>query len=530
MTGKVEQTKKNAKYLGIEMGSTRIKGVLIDETYQPLAAGSHEWQNQLQEGIWTYSLEDVWKGIQDCYRKLKEEYECKYGEKLSGIAGIGISAMMHGYLAFDEKGNLLVPFRTWRNTITERAAEELTELFDFNIPQRFSIAHLYQAMLNGEEHIEKVACLTTLAGYVHMKLTGKHVLGIGDASGMFPIDSSTNDYDAALAEKFDHLAAGYPLRHGIRDILPRVLLAGDEAGELTPEGAQLLDPSGELCAGIPLCPPEGDAGTGMTATNSVAELTGNVSAGTSIFSMIVLQKPLSQKYMEIDMVTTPDGKPVAMVHCNNFVSDLDAWLRVFREVLDAFGIQKTDAELYGTLYRLAIGQEVSTSGMVAYNYFAGEPITNTDEGRPLFVRMPDSKFTLANFMRTLIFSAMGTLALGMRIITEKENVKLKELMGHGGFFKTKGVGQNLMASALDVPVAVMESAGEGGAWGIALLAAYRIERAEESLETYLHNRVFHGMAVEVVKPNPEDRKGFQEYMRQYEMGVSVEQSAIQNLK
>ncbi|MEA4854715.1 MAG: FGGY-family carbohydrate kinase [Christensenella sp.] len=527
----IQQKTAGEKYLGIELGSTRIKSVLIDGQNKPIASGSFEWKNKLEDGVWTYSLEDVWKGIQHCYDALKLDYKKEYGTAPEGIAGIGISAMMHGYLPFDEHGNQLAAFRTWRNTTTEEAAKKLTELFDFNIPQRWSIAHLYQAMLNGEKNIPQVASITTLSGYVHRMLTGKHVLGIGDASGMFPVDSETNDYREDMAREFDRLVQPYGLKRPITEILPKVLLAGDEAGALTPEGALLIDPSGDLPSGIPLCPPEGDAGTGMVATNSVTELTGNVSAGTSVFAMIVLQKQLSQKYVEIDMVTTPDGKPVAMVHCNNFVSDLDAWMKLFRDVLEVFGVKKDGGELYGTLYRQAMLEGAQTSEMVAYNYFAGEPITDTDEGRPLFARMPDSEFTLPNFMRTMIFSALGTLALGMRIITEREKVKLNGLMGHGGFFKTKGVGQDLMAAALGVPVSVMESAGEGGAWGIALLAGYRAQRGEgQTLPEYLQQKVFDQMAVEVAEPKEQDMKEFEKFMRMYEAGIAVEKSAIAHLK
>lgn len=513
--------------LGIELGSTRIKAVLIGEDHAPVASGSYEWENQLVDGIWTYSIDDVWKGLQSCYRELAQEVQQNFGKPLEKVAAIGISAMMHGYLPFDKDGNQLAAFRTWRNTTTEQAAAKLSGLFGFNIPLRWSIAHLYQAVLNGEMHVKDISYLTTLAGYVHWKLTGKKVIGVGEASGMFPIDSTRNDYDAGMVEQFDALHA---IPVGLKSILPEVLNAGDGAGVLTEEGTRLLDPSGTLQAGIPLCPPEGDAGTGMVATNSVAERTGNISAGTSVFAMIVLEKTLSKIYPEIDMVTTPTGRPVAMVHCNNFTSDIDAWIRLLRETVGAFGTQVDKNKFYETLYKKALEGEPSGGGLVSYNYYAGEPITGTDEGRPLFVRMPDSRLALADFMRTLIFSAMGTLKLGMDIL-EEENVQLDSLLGHGGFFKTKGVGQNLMAAALGVPVAVMESAGEGGAWGIALLAAYLVHKTEgEALEAYLANKVFHDNKGTIVQPNEKDMQGFAAFMERYKAGLSAEKAAIESLK
>ncbi len=517
--------------LGIELGSTRIKAVLIDEHHAPLCSGGYEWENQFVDGIWTYSMEEVWKGLRACYSALNGEFSAKYGAALARPGAIGISAMMHGYLPFDGGGGQLAGFRTWRNTMTEQAAGELSELFQFNIPQRWSIAHLYQAILNGEPHVKDVAFLTTLSGYVHWKLTGEKVIGVGEASGMFPIDSRINSYNEKMVCQFDKLVKDSAFSRPLKDIMPRVLDAGQGAGVLTEEGAKLIDPTGNLKAGIPLCPPEGDAGTGMVATNSVAERTGNISAGTSVFAMLVLEKDLSRMYTEIDMVTTPAGKPVAMVHCNNFTSDLDAWMRILRETTDAFGVDVNKDKFYETLYKKAMDADAAGGGMAAYNYYAGEPITKTDEGRPLFVRMPDSSFNLANFMRTLIFSAMGTLKLGMDILTENENVVVDALLGHGGFFRTEGVGQNLMAAALNAPVSVMESAGEGGAWGIALLAAYRINKAEgETLESYLKNKVFGNNKGMTVEPDEADVRGFAKFMGMYEAGLAAERAAIANLK
>jgi sugar (pentulose or hexulose) kinase len=436
--------------------------------------------------------------------------------------------MMHGHLVFDKAGNQLVPFRTWRNTITEQAAAALTEQFAFNIPQRWNIAHLYQAMLNKEPHVKDIAFLTTLAGYVHWKLTGRKALGVGDASGMFPIDSTINDYNRRMLQQFDGISAGSGWK--LEDILPKVLNAGEDAGALTEEGAKLLDPAGHLKAGIPLCPPEGDAGTGMVATNSVAERTGNISAGTSVFAMIVLEKALSKVYTEIDMITTPSGKPVAMVHCNNCTSDLDAWVKLFGELTELLGAKAEKPALYDALYYKALEGDADCGGLVPYNYYAGEPITGLDQGRPLFVRSPDSRFTLANFMRALLFSTMGTLKIGMDILTEKEKVRLDQLLGHGGLFKTKGAGQKLMAAALNVPVSVMESAGEGGAWGIALLAAYRKHKNEgETLEAFLTQRVFANNAGERADPDPKDVQGFAVFMSRYTAGLAVERAAVEHL-
>ncbi|MBI3170924.1 MAG: FGGY-family carbohydrate kinase [Chloroflexi bacterium] len=517
--------------LGIELGSTRIKAVLIGEDHAPLASGSHEWENQYENGVWTYSLEAVWNGLQDSYRNLSKDVSEKYGVTLKTIGAIGFSAMMHGYMAFDKDGKQLVPFRTWRNTITGQAAEKLTNLFQFNIPQRWSIAHLYQAILNKEPHVKDISHLTTLAGYVHWKLTGQKVLGVGEASGMFPIDSKENGFDEQMIGQFNELLKAEKISWTLQDILPRVLLAGDAAGTLTGEGAKLLDPSGQLQAGIPLCPPEGDAGTGMVATNSVAVRTGNVSAGTSVFAMIVLEKALSKLYPEIDMVTTPTGKPVAMVHSNNCTSDLNAWVDVFQEFTQVLGMDVSESKLYETLYQKALTGDADGGGLLAYNYVSGEHITHLEEGRPLFVRTPESHFNLANFMRVHLFSSLGALKIGMDILFEQEKVKLDQLLGHGGFFKTKEVGQRMMAAAMNVPVSVMETAGEGGAWGIALLASYRLRKgASEPLEAYLSGKVFAGEKGSTISPDKNDVNGFTAFMARYKNGLTIERAAVEGLK
>lgn len=524
---KIKQEIVNGKtILGIELGSTRIKAVLIDSKHTPIASGSHTWENRLEQGVWTYSLEDIWEGIRDCYRDLFCDVQKQYGITLTKVGAIGFSAMMHGYMAFDKAGELLVPFRTWRNGITGEAAEKLTALFDYNIPQRWSIAHLYQAMLKKEEHVAEVSYFTTLAGYIHWKLTGEKVLGIGDASGMFPIDSNTKDYDAVMLDKFEVLVeeAGYDWN--IKAILPKVLAAGEYAGVLTKEGALLLDPTGNLEAGIPLCPPEGDAGTGMAATNSVAVKTGNVSAGTSIFGMIVLEKNLQKVYEEIDMVTTPDGNPVAMVHANNCTSDLNAWVSLFREYTQCLGMELTDDELYGMLYRKALEGDKDCGGLLSYGYLSGENITRVSEGRPMFVRMPDSHFTLANFMRTHLFASLGALKLGMNILQKEEQVKVDTLLGHGGLFKTKGVGQRFLAAAVNAPVQVMTTAGEGGPWGMALLASYMADKKQGvSLEEYLSQNVFAESEAESVSPDAEDVAGFEQFMARYVAGLEAERAA-----
>lgn len=516
--------------LGIELGSTRIKAVLIGEDYLPIASGSHAWENRYENGIWTYSLEDVWAGIQDCYRSLKTNVTEKYGISLSHIGVMGISGMMHGYLAFDENDNLLVPFRTWRNTITTEASERLTELFQFNIPQRWSIAHLYQAILNREPHVVDIRHLTTLGGYVHWQLTSQRVLGVGEASGMFPINSRTNDFEKGMLAKFDEEIQSENLSWHLAGILPGVLSAGDDAGRLTQAGAKRLDPTEQLQPGVPFCPPEGDAGTGMVATNGVAERTGNVSAGTSVFAMIVLEKPLSRVYPEIDRVTTPSGKPVAMVHSNNCTSDLNAWVGLFREFADEIGAELNQSELFGMLYKMALEGDADAGGLLAYNTVSGEHILHLEEGRPLFVRMPDSRFSLPNFMRAHLFSALGALKIGLDILFEEEHVKIDQILGHGGFFKTKEVGQKIMAAAMNVPVSVMATAGEGGAWGMALLASYRLLKDDnESLEAYLSDKVFTGQRGVTIAPDPADVRGFSSFMARYKRGLAVERTALEVL-
>lgn len=516
--------------LGIEFGSTRIKAVLIGPDHQPLASGSHTWEDQLLDGIWTYSEEMIRGGLQACYMALKEDVKARYGVTLTTIGGIGVSAMMHGYLPFDESMNLLVPFRTWRNTMTGKAAAALTELFGFNIPQRWSLAHLYQAILNEEEHVPQVRHITTLAGYAHWMLTGEKALGVGDASGVMPIDSDADFYDAEMIDKFDALVADKHYPWKLRDILPAVLPAGAVAGRLTKDGAALLDPSGDLQPGIPCCPPEGDAGTGMTATNSVAVRTGNVSAGTSVFAMIVLEKPLSRVYPEIDMVTTPTGKPVAMVHCNTCTSDLNAWVRMLAEFAEACGAKMDMNDLYTLLFNKAMEGDKDGGGLVAFNYYAGEPVTGLAEGCPLFTRLPDAPLTLKNFMRTQLYSALATLKIGMDIL-EKEQVAIDCVLGHGGYFKTKGVGQSILAAAINSPVTVMSTASEGGAWGIALLAEYmQRKEAGETLESYLAEKVFSAMASETLEPDPADVEGFKRYIERYQACLTAEKAAAEALK
>lgn len=518
-------------FLGMELGSTRIKAVLIGEDHMPVASGGHEWENQYVDGIWTYSLSDVWEGIQDCYRKLAEDVRNRYQTDIRRVSAIGISAMMHGYLAFDQKGEQLAQFRTWRNTCTEQAAKELTTLFQYNIPLRWSIAHLYQAVLNQEEHVKQVEFITTLSGYVHWKLTGKKVLGIGDAAGMFPIDTEKKDYYDRMLEKFNELVATHGYSWNVKSMLPKVLTAGEDAGVLTEEGARMLDPTGMLEAGIPMCAPEGDAGTGMVATNSVGVRTGNVSAGTSIFAMLVLEKELQKLHEEIDMVTTPAGDLVAMVHCNNCTSDINDWVRLFQEFGEAMGMTLDKGELFTMLYKKALEGDPDCGGMMSYCYLSGEPITGLDEGRPLFVRMPDSRFSLANFMRTHILSPLGGLRLGMDILTQEEQVTVDKVLGHGGFFKTPEVGQRMMAAAMEAPVTVMETAGEGGAWGIALLASYLVERnVEETLEEYLKERVFSDAKSVTLEPDAEDVRGFRDFMVRYKKGIAIEKAAADYMK
>ena len=522
--------------LGIELGSTRIKAVLVDKNHTPIASGSHEWENQLENGVWTYSEEAIWKGLQESYQNMAQEVEKKYDVTLEKIGAIGFSAMMHGYMAFNKEGKLLVPFRTWRNTITGEAAKRLTKLFNYPIPQRWSIAHLYQAILNEEEHIKEITFITTLAGYIHWKLTGQKVVGIGEASGMFPIDTVNKSYNQKMIDQFNESIKekAYPWK--LEEILPKVMLAGEEAGKLTKEGAKQLDITGKLQAGIMVCPPEGDAGTGMVATNSVTKRTGNVSAGTSVFAMIVLEKPLSKVYDAIDLVTTPTGELVAMVHCNNCTSDLNAWVNLFEEFAESIGVNVDKNTLFSTLYNKALEGEADCGGLLAYNYFSGEHITGFEEGRPMFVRTPESRFTLANFMRTHLFTALGALKTGLDILIKQERVQIDEVLGHGGLFKTKEVGQRILAAAMNTPVSVMETAGEGGAWGIAVLATYMKDKVQgkigqqETLDTYLSQRVFGGQKGIKVLPNPEDVEGFEQFMKRYTLGLDIERAAVASIK
>ena len=515
--------------LGVELGSTRIKAILIDENQTVVASGSFQWENKLENGFWTYSLEDVWEGLQTSYRQLKEEVKREYGFTLRKIHAIGFSAMMHGYLAFDKNDQLLTPFRTWRNATTAEAEVELTKILAFNIPQRWSIAHLYQAILNDEEHVKDIDFFTTLAGYVHFKLTGKKVLGIGDASGMFPIDSTTKDYHQQMMATFDELVQdkNYPWK--LTNIIPEVLLAGETAGTLTEEGAKLLDADGDLIAGIPLCPPEGDAGTGMVATNSIRQRTGNISAGTSVFAMIVLEQALSTVYPEIDMVTTPVGDGVAMVHANNCSSEINAWVNIFRDFLNAAGIEMSDEALFQTLFSESLKGDMDAGGLLSYGYLSGENITKIPEGRPLLVRTPNSNFNLANLIRVNLYTAFGALQMGMKILTEKEQVQIDQIFGHGGIFKTEGIAQQILASAINTPVSVMETAGEGGAWGIALLANY-LDFAKEgvSLGDYLDQHVFAHEQTTCRYPDKEETTGFEKFAKNYQEGLPIELSAIKN--
>ena len=517
--------------LGIEFGSTRIKAVLIDTDNNPIAQGSFEWENQLVDGLWTYSIDTIWKGLQDCYADLRKNVKAEYDCEIKQLAAIGISAMMHGYMAFGKDENILVPFRTWRNTNTAKAAAELSELFHFNIPLRWSISHVYQAILNGEDHINKIDFLTTLAGYIHWQLTGKKVLGVGDASGMLPIDSNTNNYDAEMVAKFDKLIEPKNLGWKILDILPEVLNAGEDAGVLTEEGAKKLDPSGTLQADAPLCPPEGDAGTGMVATNAVRQRTGNVSAGTSSFSMIVLEKALSKPYEVIDMVTTPDGSPVAMVHCNNCTSDLNAWVGLFKQYQELLGVPVDMNEVFGKLYNHALEGDADCGGLIAYNYISGEPVTGLAEGRPMFVRSANDHFNLANFMRANLYASVAVLKIGNDVLFKDEKVQVDRITGHGGLFKTKGVGQRILAAAINSPISVMETAGEGGAWGIALLAGYLVNNDEKlSLADYLDKKVFAGNTGVEIAPAAEDVAGFDKYIETYKAGLAIEQAAVANKK
>lgn len=519
---------ENRTSLGIEFGSTRIKAVLIDSSYVPIASGSFEWENQLNAGLWTYSLDLIWKGLQESYQELVREVNQKYGVILTSVGSIGFSAMMHGYMAFDKAGELLVPFRTWRNSNTSQAEEKLTELFQYNIPQRWSIAHLYQAILDNEEHVNNIDYLTTLAGYIHWKLTGKKALGVGDASGMFPIDIETKSYDQEKINQFHSLDELESIPWNLAEILPQIFLAGEEAGVLSEKGAKRLDPTGQLQAGIPICPPEGDAGTGMVATNSVKQRTGNVSAGTSAFAMIVLEEEMREVHPEIDLVTTPIGDLVAMVHTNNCTSDINAWVNLFREFSEAAGLKINSDELFATLFNKALEGDPDGGKLLSYGYYSGENITRIEEGRPLFVRSPESTFSLANFMRTHLFSAFGAMKIGMDIL-KNEAVAIDKIVGHGGIFKTAEVGQKILAAVMDAPVTVMETAGEGGAWGIALLAAYMRQKEEnESLGQFLEEKVFGDDVGITISPDKTDVDGFNQFMVRYQAGLEIEQAAVRH--
>lgn len=517
--------------IGIELGSTRIKTVLIGEDRFPVASGAHDWENSFVDGFWTYSLDEIWTGIRQSYAKMTEEVRARYGVALEKTGAIGFSAMMHGYMVFDAEDRQLVPFRTWRNNCTEKASVALTALFDYPIPQRWCIAHLYQAMLNGEAHVGRIATLTTLAGYIHKALTGRSVLGIGEASGVFPVDPATGTWDSAILAKFNTLAEPHKLAWNLLDLLPEVLPAGVDAGALTAAGARLLDPSGALEAGIPLCPPEGDAGTGMVATNSITPRTGNVSAGTSVFAMLVLEKPLSRAYPEIDLVMTPSGAPVAMAHSNNCTSDYDAWIGLFGDAAKALGLEVAKPKLYDTLLELALEGDPDCGGLLAYGYLSGEHMTHFEEGRPLFARSSNSRFTLPNFIRVHLFTALGALRTGLNILFDKEQVQVDRMTGHGGFFKTRNVGQRVMAAATRTPISVMETAGEGGAWGIALLASYMATRdKDESLDDFLEKRVFAGATTEIVQPDDRDVEGFDVFMQRYTAGLPIERAAVDTLR
>ena len=515
--------------LGIELGSTRIKAVLINEGHQVLANGSFSWENRLENNLWTYHLDDAVRGLQESFADLASDVKNKYGQELTTIGAIGISGMMHGYLALDKDGSQLAPFLTWRNTNTAAAAGELTELFQFNIPLRWSISQLYQAIVNKEDHVPQVAYITTLAGYIHYLLSGRKVMGVGEASGMFPIDSAAMDYDQKMLDQFQDLIADRGFGWNIRDILPKVLTAGQDAGCLTEAGAKLLDPTGRLQPGIPMAPPEGDAGTGMVATNSVDACTGNVSAGTSIFSMVVLEKKLSRLYQDIDMVTTPSGRPVAMVHCNNGASELDAWMRMFGQMLKAVGAEVSTGDLYGRLFGESLEADADCDGVILYNYVSGEPVTGLTNGRPLLVRRKDSRLSLANFMRSQIYSIFASLAVGHRILND-EQVRIKRLTGHGGLFKTPGVAQRYLAAAMNSPVSVMKTAGEGGPYGMAILAAYMLHKDEMTLEDYLQNVVFGGVEGSTMEPDPADVAGYAAYLADYCAGLPLEHTAVNCVK
>ncbi|RKD71352.1 sugar (pentulose or hexulose) kinase [Sinobaca qinghaiensis] len=514
--------------LGIEFGSTRIKTVLINNDFEVIASGSHEWENHFLDGYWTYSLADITAGMQAAYREMAEQVEKEYGVSLQVIGSIGISGMMHGYMAFDHAGELLTPFRTWRSTTTGAAAGQLTDTFQFNIPERWSIAHLYQAVLNEEEHLNHIDFMTTLSGYIHWLLTGTKAIGIGEASGMFPIDVSTQDYNDSMMESFDELTAGYTWN--VKNILPPIYTAGEQAGTLTAAGAGMLDVSKKLQPGIPFCPPEGDAGTGMVATNSVRKRTGNVSVGTSVFAMIVLEKELQKVLPEIDLVTTPAGSPVGMIHANNCSSDLNAWLTLFKEFYEAMGQTVDMNTVFEVMLKQSLEAEPDGGGMVSYGYFSGETITGFQEGRPLFVRSPESNFNLANVMRVHLYTAFAVLKIGMDILAEEENIAIDKILAHGGLFKTPLVGQRILAAVMNAPVSVMKTAGEGGAWGSAVLASYmRSKSTRESLEDFLDNHVFEDVEEQEVHPDETDVKGFETYMKRYKKGLAVEQAAVDHI-
>jgi sugar (pentulose or hexulose) kinase len=512
--------------LGIEFGSTNIKACLIGPDHQVLATGNHGWENQFVDRLWTYSEDAIWAGLQDTFASLMTDVEQRHGVPLTRIGALGFSAMMHGYLAFDANGRLLVPFRTWRNTNTERAAAELTETLGFNFPLRWSASHLYQAILDGEPHLAELDFITTLAGFVHWRLTGRKVLGVGDASGMFPIDPAIHDYDAPMLKRFGEMVAARRPGLDVAALLPEVLVAGEDAGTLTAEGAALIDPTGTLKPGAPVCPPEGDAGTGMVATNAVAPRTGNISAGTSIFAMVVLEKPLTAVHEELDIVTTPGGDLVAMVHCNNGASELGTWANVFTEFAAAIGAKADANAVFGALFGAALKGEADGGGLLAYNYLAGEPITGLSEGRPLVVRSPTSRLTLANFMRTQLYAAFGTLSLGMNVL-HGEGVKLDSMFAHGGMFKTAGVAQRLLAAAIGAPVSVGDTASEGGAWGIAVLAEYLRTGAGEPLGDYLAGRVFADAALDVAAPDSADVEGYAKWLERYSAGLAIEKAAAE---
>ncbi len=517
--------------LGIELGSTRIKAVLVDRVGEVFATGIYDWENSFINNIWTYSIEEIHAGLRGAYTSLRENVKETYGVDLTKIGSIGVSAMMHGYMALNDKQEQIAPFQTWRNTNTQQAADELTELFQFNIPLRWTVAHLYQRILDGEAHVKDLDYVTTLSGYIHLLLTGKRVIGVGDAAGMFPIDSSKNDYDQHMTEQFEQLIAPKGYSWTLRSIFPEVLVAGENAGCLTEEGAALLDESGLLESGIPFCPPEGDAGTGMVATNAVAPRTGNVSAGTSTFAMIVLEKQLSRLYREIDMVTTPTGFPVAMSHANNGTSDLNAWVNIFGEFASLMGIQAGTGDLFQKLYTKSLEGDPDAGGLLAYGYYSGENVTMINEGRLAFLRTPDSRFNLANFMKVNLYTSLGAVKMGLDILMKDEHVKVDQITGHGGFFKTKGVGQRYLAAACGAPVTVMDTASEGGAWGIALLAAYmQWKQEDEKLEDYLNRYVFTELQGETLTPSQEEINGFEVFMDHYKSGLAVEKAAIDAMR